>query len=289
MQTDPDPTPRSGALIAIGGNEDRRHDMTVLRQALDAARPSRAGPTRVAVLTAASGDPVRQWESYREAFERLGAAPTWLDLRTRADADADAASCLALIDAADLVFMSGGDQERLTRLLDGSPAHRRLLQRQRQEGLCIAGTSAGASALGTLMPGVDIAEDSGSVLETSDDPIPHGLGFVRGVVIDQHFSQRRRLARLINLVSREGRLVGLGLDEDTAAILRPGPSLTVVGSGSVTLVDCRGAPRNKQGPTVVSVRNLHLHRLGPGATLNARADALAESSCEAIDFGVLLP
>lgn len=265
MQT-PHDIRRSGALIAIGGNEDRTGDKAVLRAALGTL--SVAGAPSVAVLTAASAEPGRMWETYRPAFEALGARPAWLDIRSRADAEA--APQMERLARVDLVFMTGGDQERLARLLHGTASHRLLLRRQRDDGLAIAGTSAGASVLGTLMPGGSASEDSPRVLDLSDAPIPRGLGFVAGVVIDQHFTQRRRLARLMDLSSRQGGLVGLGIDEDTAAIIRPGVAMTVVGSGSVTLIDCRHAhARGSQAP-VVSLRQVSLHRGRAGAVFPAR-------------------
>lgn len=283
----PPETHRAGPLIAIGGNEDRTHDRDVLDQTLRAAARSHQAAPRVAVLTAASGEPEQQWQTYDKAFRALGGEPAWLDIRDRAGA-ADAAS-LELITRADLLFMTGGDQERLTRLLSGSPAHRLMLRRQREQGLAIAGTSAGASAIGTLMPGCDIAEDTGTVLELSDEDIPQGLGFLRGVVIDQHFSQRRRLARLINLASRQGGLAGMGIDEDTAAIIGPGPTLSVVGSGSVTLVDCRTAQRSRSDQPLLSLRDLRLHRLRAGARLEPHAGGDAAGTPGGRDFSVLLP
>lgn len=88
----------------------------------------------------------------------------------------------------------------------------------------------------------------------------------------------------MDLSSRQGGLVGLGIDEDTAAIIRPGVSMTVVGSGSVTLIDCRTAhARGKQDP-VVSLCQVSLHRGRPGAVFRARPGAASDRS-----IGALLP
>lgn len=262
---------RSGALVAIGGNEDRTRDKQVLKAALAAAQGSQ--PPAVGVLTAASRVPDQQWTTYRQAFEDLGAEAGWLDIRTRADAESP--QTLERLARLDLLFITGGDQERLARLLHGSAMHRLLLRRQRDDGLVVAGTSAGASILGAWMPGGGADEDSATPLDLSHDPIPRGLALLPGAVIDQHFTQRRRLARLIDLCSRGGGLVGLGIDEDTAAIIRPGESLAVVGSGSVTLVDGRAAHAVGPGEPVVSLRALNLHRGRAGAVFQARAAAAA--------------
>jgi cyanophycinase len=133
------------------------------------------------------------------------------------------------------------------------------------------------------MPGGGVSEDSATPLDLSDDPIPRGLGFLPGLIIDQHFTQRRRLARLIDLSSRQGGLIGMGIDEDTAAIVRLGESLTVVGGGSVTLVDCRTADASGKGKPVVSLRRLALHRGTAGATFWVKPGAASMA------FSSLLP
>jgi cyanophycinase len=271
---------RCGALVAIGGNEDRTGAREVLKATLEALPPGDAKPC-VAVLTAASQEPHRLWPVYREAFEALGARACWLDIRSRADAQSP--HCLEQLGTAQLLFMTGGDQERLARLLHGSAAHHLLARRQRNHGLVIAGTSAGASVLGLLMPDGSAPEDSAQPLDLSDSPLPRGLALIPGVIIDQHFTQRRRLARLLDLSSRWGGLIGMGIDEDTAAIVRPGASLTVVGRGSVTLVDSRTAAVSGKGEPVVSLRHVSFHRVRAGATLKARPGAAGTG------FAALLP
>jgi cyanophycinase len=278
MQTYPD-TRRSGALVAIGGNEDRTNDKAVLKAALDAV--VRAGTPSVAVITAASREPQSQWRTYRQAFEALHAHAQWLDIRDRSDAGCP--KRLEQLAGVDLVFMTGGDQNRLASLLHGTAAHRLLMRRQRDHGLVVAGTSAGASVLGAWMPGSSAKEDSATVLDLSDAPLARGLAFLPGVVIDQHFAQRRRLARLMDLSSRYGGLIGIGVDEDTAAVIRPDVSLTVIGSGSVTLIDCRNAHARGKHEPVVSLHHVSLHRAKAGAVLAARPAAAGTG------FAALLP
>jgi cyanophycinase len=269
----------SGALVAIGGNEDRTHGKEVLKAALGAAAGSQ--PPTVGVLTAASREPGQQWKTYRQAFADLGAEVFWVDIRSRPDAECPGS--LEQLSKVELLFITGGDQERLAHLLHGTATHRLLARRQRDDRLTVAGTSAGASILGMWMPGGDADEESATALDLSHDPLPRGLGLLPGVVIDQHFTQRRRLARLMDLSSRYGGLVGIGIDEDTAAIIRPGDSLTVVGSGSVTLVDCRTAHAVGKDEPVVSLRHVSFHRGRAGAIFKARSMAASTS------FAALLP
>jgi cyanophycinase len=216
-------------------------------------------------------EPARLWDSYGKAFAALGAEAEWLDVRARPDADAPRP--LALLARTHVLFMTGGDQDRLGRLLNGTQLHRQLLQRHRAQGMCVAGTSAGASIMGVVMPGGDTCEDSGQVLAGCEEPLLLGLGLLPGVAIDQHFTQRRRLARLIDLASQRNGLLGMGIDEDTAALIQPGPRLTVVGSGSVTLVDCRAAVTTANADGATSLRGLVLHRVAAGTTLQARHPA----------------
>ncbi|RZL37736.1 MAG: cyanophycinase [Rubrivivax sp.] len=261
--------PRTGALVAIGGNEDKTQDAAVLKAALHEAAP--AGTPTVAVVTAASREPRSQWHTYRETFEAHGARACWVDIRDRADADCPRR--LEQLAGVDLLLFTGGDQGRLARLLHGSAVHRLLVRRWRDDGLVIAGTSAGASVLGAWMPGGRANEGGDMAPDTSSDAIPRGLALLPGVVIDQHFSKRGRLARLLDLSSRQGGLIGMGIDEDTAAIVHPGVSLTVVGSGSVTLVDCRATHVSGKGKPVVSLRQVSFHRGEAGAVLKARPGA----------------
>ena len=64
-----------------------------------------------------------------------------------------------------------------------------------------------------------------------------GLGLLRGAIVDQHFEQRNRYGRLLSLVAQSPSLLGLGIDEDTAAVVVDGTRLEVVGRGAVTVVD----------------------------------------------------
>lgn len=280
-----DPMTEPGPLIAIGGNEARSGDMPVLRETLRALPGDLGRPPCVAVLTAASQVPRELWATYRDAFETLGAGPEWLDIRSRDQGVAEQA--LDLLARADLLFMTGGDQQRLARIIDGTAVHRLIARRHRDGHLGVAGSSAGASVLGALMPGGDGDDDDRASPYLSDAALARGLGLLHGAVIDQHFSQRRRLSRLLNLIGRQGGLVGLGVDEDTAAVIRPGRSLAVVGRGSVTLVDCRFAQRSSADAAVTSLRQLALHRVAAGATLQANPTAGPHADCDGI--AVFLP
>lgn len=259
-------TGRRGLLAAIGGNEDRDHERRVLRALVEGVRTSVGRPRpEVVVLSAASGEPDVLWAHYAPAFDALGAAPRWLDLRDRAAAEAEHA--LLALTGADLVFMTGGDQHRLMEVLADTPLHAALRSRHRSDRLAVAGTSAGASALGSRMPSGD---EGDQMLSASPRPAPLGLDLWPGVLIDQHFAQRRRHARLIQVLQAHADLVGLGLDEDTALIARPDGALEVVGSGAVSLLDgVHQPPRRHEGAVagVLSWPGLDCHVLAAGTVL----------------------
>jgi len=260
-----------GILVAIGGNEEKTGQRRVLNAAIRAMEPPTGDDLpRVAVLTAASGEPERQWREYRPAFESLGLRVDWLDLRSHADAQDPRAA--AMIAGAQLLFMTGGDQARLMGVLDGSACHRTILDRHRHHGLAIAGTSAGASVLGARMPGgTDETHEPFHALFGTVPPAPHGLALLKGAVIDQHFTERHRLARLLDLVSHGEISWGLGIDEDTAAVISPDGGIRVVGKGAVTLIDCRNAHRSVGADSRVSLDGVAFQRAAAGAALQWQA------------------
>jgi cyanophycinase len=221
-----------GVLMAIGGNEDRRGAMAVLRRFVQLS----GGPgARIAVLTTASATPQLMGASYAQAFNKLGVRRR-VELAIGSREDADHPAVARRILGADGVFITGGDQHRLLAALRGSAAERALQRLHARAGSCIAGTSAGAAALSRFMlVGGRAAEEPDREVAWLEE----GLSLLPGAIVDQHFSERRRLARLASAVLQQPRLLGLGVDEDTALIVDSGRGIEVVGSGTVTLLDGR--------------------------------------------------
>jgi cyanophycinase len=251
-----------GLLAVIGGNEDRDGLRTVLG-ALVRALPMQ-GP-KVLVLTAASGAPADLWHHYGPAFEALGAEPSWLDAREAAELASP--EVLARLAGIDLVFLTGGDQHRLLETVGDTPAWSLLARRHALEGMAVAGTSAGASALGARMPRGD---EGSQIAGGPPGPLPPGLGLWSRVVVDQHFSERKRLSRLIQFLGVSPGHLGLGLDEDTALLLHPTDTLEVVGSGRVTVVAGGGPGTRLQAMGLGecwSLEDVSLHLLTPGMRL----------------------
>ena len=258
-----------GHLVIIGGAEDREYDKAILRRFVELAGGPGCG---VAVITAASGVPDEVWREYDAAFGALGAGRrVHLDIAARAAADD--ARIAQVLGGVGGIFLSGGDQMRLLATIGGSALERALRAAYRERGACIGGTSAGASAMSQqmLVRGQESAHPAkGTVC------LAPGLGLVGGIVIDQHFSERRRFSRLLTAVAQHPALQGVGIDEDTALVIGRGQGIEVIGAGTVTVIDGRhmhsdlAAVDRFACPELVDVR---LHLLPPGAAYRAGPDS----------------
>jgi cyanophycinase len=262
------PTPGRGCLLIIGGGEDREDSKDILTRFVELAG---GADKKLVVITAASKVPEEMWDVYDKAFGDLGVvrrAPMHLSTR----AQANDPEVVRELDDADGIFMSGGDQKRLLGVLGGT-AVEAALHAALDRGACIAGTSAGASAMTAHMladSDVELAPEKGAI------SLGAGFAFLIHVVIDQHFSQRHRLSRLLTVVAQNPRLQGIGIDEDTALLVQHGVGIEVLGSGVVTCLDGRHLISNideiRQGktPEIVDVR-LHLLPAGSRYLLSGAA------------------
>lgn len=217
-----------GPVMVIGGAEDKRGERSVLSRFVELAGPE----PHLVVLSTASMRGEEATVRYGELFTEMGAARiTGLRPLAREEA-ADPAASDALMDA-DGVFLTGGNQVRLVSVIGGTRLEDALFS-ARDRGAVIAGTSAGASAVAAHM--VAFGRPGASPRHRMVH-ISAGLGLVEDVIVDQHFEQRGRMGRLLAAVALSPKLLGLGLDEDTAAILYADRTLEVVGKGAVTIVD----------------------------------------------------
>ncbi len=213
-------------LMAIGGGLD-------LNGPILEAFYAHSGGThgKIVIIPTASLDP----ESASRVANRLmelgcQTQPVILPIHQRQDAAK--AENLPVLQQATGIFFTGGNQMRLSAVLGGSPCHAEL-RSACQRGCVIAGTSAGAAALSAAM----IASGRSGQLPRADSlQMAPGLGFINTVIFDQHFSQRSRLGRLVYAVNANPALLGVGIDENTCAVIRGG-QLHVIGAGSVTIVD----------------------------------------------------
>ena len=262
MKTAAHQTAKHGHLVIIGGHEDRQHDKRILARFVELA----GGPTaRIVVITAASKIADEMWEIYDQAFGALGVQQrVHLSLTSRQDANDE--EKIRLVAEADGIFMTGGDQKRLLAIIGGTALDAEMHTALKLRGACIGGTSAGASAMSGHMLAqgrVELHPEKGSV------SLGAGLGFLHRVVVDQHFSERQRLSRLLSVVAQNPYLQGIGIDEDTALVIERGRGIEVLGAGAVTIVDGRTMITNvadikdRDTPELIDVR---LHLLPAGSS-----------------------
>ena len=222
-------------LIAIGGNEGKSGDMTVLNRVLAEAR---GAASRVLVITTATGYPEEVGQTYRDAFAALGVT---CDVEHTATAEAaNDPALIRKIEAADVIFFTGGDQNKLTAVFNGSDALNAIAARHLNGGV-VAGTSAGAAAMSSLMV---CGGSPKHAMRKGEIETGEGFGLTPEVVFDTHFMNRGRLKRLFAITAAAPEKTGIGLDEDTAVIYRTDGELEVIGAGAVTLVDAKNLTRN---------------------------------------------
>ncbi|MEH6437401.1 cyanophycinase [Massilia sp. DD77] len=268
------PAPRSnGHLVIIGGHEDRKHDKEILSRFVELS----GGPgANIVVITAASRIADKMWDMYDEAFGDLGVTRhSHLELNSRQDANSP--EFVRQAAEADGIFMTGGDQRRLLALIGGTALDAEMHVALKMRGAVIGGTSAGASAMSGHMLAqgrADLLPEKGSV------SLGAGLGFLHRVVIDQHFSERQRLSRLLSVVAQNPYLQGIGIDEDTALVIERGVGIEVLGEGAVTIVDGRTMTTNvadiadRDIPELIDVR---LHLLPAGSSYRLPDSGAAEA------------
>jgi cyanophycinase len=222
-------SPRAGHLLIIGGAEDKLRQRQILGRFVSLAGGADA---RVAVISTASSLGDEATELYQSLFHGLG-IPDVRGLRPLSREDANDPEATAAVADATGIFMTGGNQLRLSSVIGGTALGRAIIERHRH-GAIIAGTSAGASAISTHMVAFGT---SGTTPKQRMTQMSAGLGLLPGVIIDQHFEQRNRIGRLLALVAQSPALLGIGIDEDTAALVSPSGVMEVIGKGSVTILD----------------------------------------------------
>ena len=261
-----------GILIPIGGAEKRGVDAQKAQTPDDMASESilqrfvnelpNKGP--ILVIPTASSEAEEAGREYVEIFESLGAARVEvLNIESREQANAEAS--LRLLEEAEGVMFTGGDQLRLTALLGGTQLQRRIKERYTHERFVIAGTSAGATAMSTPMI-YQGRNDAGMLKD--EIHITTGLEFLHDVAIDTHFVARGRIVRIAQIIATNPACVGLGLEENTGVVITKGRELEVIGEGIVVIVDGTGCSSTNiheiQPGEPFTIRDLRVHLLSRG-------------------------
>ncbi len=254
-----------GTVIVIGGAEDKVRDRLILGRFVTLAGGRDA---RIAVIATASSLGVEAAERYRAVFRELGATDV-VPLNAVARTQANDEHAARAIRGASGIFMTGGNQLRLSSMLGGTRLAEAILERFRA-GAVVAGTSAGASAVSSHMIAFGA---SGATPKHRMAQIAAGLGLLPGVIVDQHFQQRNRLGRLLSLIAQNPSLLGLGVDEDTAGVVGPDQVMEVIGRGSVTVVDGAASETDAweiRGHRPLMISGVVLHSLPSGYRFDLR-------------------
>lgn len=255
---------RSSVLV-IGGAEDKIHGREILHTFFQCSGGSDA---RIGILPCASREPSIIGDRYRYIFQNMGAREVEvLDIRDRQQGSDP--RYMEFTERATGIFMTGGDQLRLCGMLADTAIMERIRQRVRQGTVTLAGTSAGAAVMGHHMIA---GGGSGESPNRSLVDLATGLSILPHIIVDQHFHNRNRMARLISAVSLHPDRLGIGIDEDTCAVFEDDGSIEVLGKGTITIVDPQNISHNSQphieSSDPVSLHNLRVHILSYGDRYN---------------------
>lgn len=265
------PSPESSAgsrgfVIPIGGAEDKLSARAILRRFAGLAGGTHA---HIGIIPTASTQ-ADTGARYREVFGAIGCGTAILNVQSREDAERE--DILEQLGACTGLFLTGGNQLRLSTILGGTAVATQI-RRLNARGVPVAGTSAGAAFVSEHM--IAFGREGATPMAGQVTLTP-GLGLTNRVVVDQHFRERDRIGRLLTALAYNPFAIGLGLDEDTAAFIGPDNRFEVVGKGGITVVDVgsleySGMATASEGHPVEMV-GVRLHVLAAGGTydLNTR-------------------
>ena len=262
MPAVPESNGQRGYIIPIGGAEGKGKRPAILNRFVELCGGEEA---RILVIPTASllNETGPQ---YKSLFEEMGANSMCIPIEQREECFN--AETLRVLEHATGIFITGGNQLRLSTILGGTPVARRI-RTLNARGVHIAGTSAGAAIVSEHM----IAGGrSGSSPRESGVELAPGLGLTNRVIIDQHFNQRQRMGRLLAALSFNPFACGLGIDENTAGFIAPDGRMEVVGKGTITVVDPSDLRHSSMSyvrrAEAVTLIGLKLHVLAEGAHFN---------------------
>lgn len=256
-------TENGGPLIIIGGHEDKDGDRVILKEVAE-----RLGDGRLVIATVASHEPDGYFDAYKKAFGALGVTDL-VELYVNEREETRSSETRELLADAAGLFFTGGDQLRISSQIGDTPIEE-MVRAIHHRGGVIAGTSAGASVMSDTMLVRGSSAESHRIGDLNMAP---GLGLIEDVIIDQHFAERGRIGRLLGAVAQNPRVLGIGIDEDTAIVVE-GDRFRVIGAGAVYVVDGTAvthsniAEARREEP--LSMFGVRLHVVAGGDTFDLR-------------------
>ncbi len=252
-------------LMAIGGAVNDEESI-LFKEFIQRAGGAKA---RIVVLPQASGVKITG-KAYGDAFQKLGIKQKPISLEFRERKEADQKKHLEALRNATGIFIAGGTQMRLTAIFGGTDFEQELLAAF-QRGVVVAGTSAGTAVMSKVMLAYG---KSGATPRERIAQFSPGLGFTDKIIFDQHFRQRDRLGRLAYAISMHPGLLGVGVDENTCAIVEDDRHVTVLGRNAVTIVDGKEMVSTNvaevEGSRPVAVSGLRIHVLTEGCSFDMK-------------------
>ena len=262
MPATPDKTESRGYIIPMGGEVEKFEQPRILERFFELSGGSDAN---ILVIPTAS-ELSETGPGYVELFESMGGRSRFIPVDKREDCfDEEIQQAL---NEASSIFITGGNQLRLSTILGGTPVAK-LIRSLNASGVHVAGTSAGAAIMSEHMiaggPGGPTPRENGVTMAP-------GLGLTNKIIIDQHFSQRDRIGRLMTALSYNPFVSGIGIDENTAAFIDANGMLEVLGEGAVTVLDpaelSHSSMANTRADEPITLIGMKIHVLASGAQFN---------------------
>jgi len=277
-QKDTCPTP-NGTLLIIGGAEDKagsvdpeasqkqnKRHLEILDKFVKMTNTGE--PVIEVITTAASKDPAESYQQYRKSFESIcSCIVNHIHHDSREEVQAD--ELRQRLETAHAVFFSGGDQLKITSVYGGTELLKIIKERYIYDRLIVAGTSAGAMALSTPMIYAGVGRDE---MIAGNVKVALGLEFLKDVCIDTHFVDRGRFVRMAQVLATNPSSIGIGVEENTALIIKNGVELEVIGFGVVIIIDAKKSfgsnvlDFNDENP--IAIRGLQVDILSEGEKFN---------------------
>lgn len=267
------PVPK-GTLVIIGGAEKKEtgktekgaHQIEVLAEFIK--QFNKENPVIEVITTASNEDVEETFKEYQQTFQKI--IPCEVKHLNHQNRESVIAEDLQQrISSADGFFFAGGDQLKLTAIYGGTTTMQQIKQRYIHEDVVIAGTSAGAMALSTPMIFAGTGDDE---MIAGEVKITTGFEFLKDVCIDTHFVHRGRFVRMAQVIATNPSCLGIGIEEDTAIVVKNGLEAKVCGKGVVIIID--GKKSNGTNITefdkekALTIRDLNVSILASNETFN---------------------